>query len=546
MRLMQIGFSLDNLTRFVRVGPSQSDVSAASPYSVVSPSESAQLSLNSRRVDAVGQTLTELDDLLARAQVRTRSSGASVRSESLGLNTTESASTIESTEEVNTATTSYTPFGPEFTGSGNSTALPEISGVYNGENGTDSLRFLVTRTGVHGVSRITVKVYDGNDDRIKTINIRDNHDLDREYNIGNGLTFSLGVGTLIQGDEFFLDVYDNVPSAVDPDKPFDGTRNDRPNLDQGEAVTAGSFEINGATINVNADDTINSVLGKINSSAANVNAVFDASSETVKVTQLTPGSSQDIDFQNDTSGFLDAVKLTGATVTPGTDREAETALEQSSRFESVTSGALNINGINFNIDVSQDSLTDIVNQINDADLGITASLSQDGQRFSLNADEEGIAIRLDDQGTQFFDALGIAEKTYLGAASSGLSRYRTYRIADQVTETVDLLNEIFDPDENEDSTALNSLRDSIVATLRSSTPDGDSGIGLLFSLDSPVGRRFGIVDRHELTRSLRHDLSNPRGFLGGMIAGLRGAMAAYGANYGDAGIASGTMLNTQA
>ncbi|MBT8135824.1 MAG: hypothetical protein KJO54_02295, partial [Gammaproteobacteria bacterium] len=291
---MQVGFHFDNLVRYLQVRPSRSDLSAGTGITpAVSPAESAQLGLNDRRVSQLTKSLNQLDDLLTRARVRTSSGKAAVTSQSLGLNTTQTATTLNTSEEVNTATTSYSPFGPVFTGPGGSDALPEISNVYNGENGDDSLRFLVTRTGVHGASKIEVKVYDGSGSKIKTIKVQPWHALDKQYNIGNGLKFQLGAGTLVQGDEFYLDVYENTPSAVDPDNPFDGTRNDRPNFDLGESVSAGSFDINGVTINVNDSDSINDVLSRISASAADVNAVFDTNSETVRLTRRTPGSASD-------------------------------------------------------------------------------------------------------------------------------------------------------------------------------------------------------------------------------------------------------------
>ena len=148
---MQIGFQFDNLIRFIRVGPSRSDLSAGLPQTpALSAQESAQLNLNGRRVDRIGKALNDLDDLLARAELRTSSGKSSVTSPSLGLQTDQTATRLHSAEEINTATTSYTPFGPEFTGGGGSDALPTLSGVYNGENGDNTLRFKVTRTGTHG------------------------------------------------------------------------------------------------------------------------------------------------------------------------------------------------------------------------------------------------------------------------------------------------------------------------------------------------------------------------------------------------------------
>lgn len=543
---MQVGFHLNNLVRFVRIGASQSVLSAGAQQTIVSQEDAAQLNLNRRRVDRAVEALNNLDELLARARIQQRSGISSVVSPTLGLADDRTATRLDSSEQINSATTSYSPFGPVFTGSGNSTALPTISGVYDGSNGDDTLRFRVTRTGTHTVSRIDVRVYNSNGNTLDTIRIQATHPIDREYTLSNGLVFTLGAGTLINGDDFYMNVYANTPSAVDPDKSFDGLRDDRPNFDDGLSVSAGSFDVNGITIAVNANDTINTVVDRINSSAAGVDAVYDSGSDGIKLTQRNFGSGFGIVLDNDDSGFLAATKLTGPAL-PGQDPESQIALDQTGRFAGVSSGAVLINGYNFNIDVTSDSLTDIVSMINDADIGVTASLGNGGQRFVLKADTEGISISLDDQGTQLFDALGVSEKTYRAVGSTGLSRSRTYRIADAATSAFDIVNEIFNPADNiSASQSLNSLRDSILATLRIAAPGGDTGIGLQFSLDSAVGHRLATIDRQDLTRSLRQNLGGSQGRFGGLLTGLRGALAAYGANYGDAAVSGGTMLNTRA
>ena len=99
----------------------------------------------------------------------------------------------------------------------------------------------------------------------------------------------------------------SVGTAVAPDNPFNVTRNSDPNLEPGLSVTDGSFQINGTTIDVNASDSINGVLDRINQSAAGVTATFEAASETVLLTQNTAGATPDLLLENDTSGFLAAV-----------------------------------------------------------------------------------------------------------------------------------------------------------------------------------------------------------------------------------------------
>src|SRR5262249_25681442 len=85
---------------------------------------------------------------------------------------------------------------------------------------------------------------------------------------------------------------------------FDGSGSSAPMLDS--AVTAGSFTVNGVAIDVAANDSIASVLAKITNSSAGVTATL--SNDRVALTTKS-ASDQDIRLENDTSGFLAAMKL---------------------------------------------------------------------------------------------------------------------------------------------------------------------------------------------------------------------------------------------
>lgn len=542
---MQVGFNLTNLFRYARVNPTANPGATYTPPTI-QPQHIAQSSLNDRRVARLDATLNELNDLLTRSKLRTRLGRATaISSASLKLSNDGTATTFNSVEQVNTATTSYTPFGPTFTGSGLSTALPELTGVYDGSDGTDTLQFEVTRAGVHGESRIDIKVYNSAGDRLKTIRIQPWHALDREYSVGNGLQFTLGAGALIKNDEFYLDVFATTPSAVDPDKPFDGTRNDRPNFDPGQSVTAGTFAVNGIDITVNANDTINTVLARINAADAGVDAVYDTGTDSVRLTQRETGSAHDIVLGTDTSGFLAATKLTGA-ATPGLDSEAFVPLSSSTRFGTVSAGTLHVNGGPIAFDPTVDSLADLVQRINDTDNGVTASLINDNQRVLLRHEYEGAPLVIDDGDTGFFDAALVAEKAYKARTRTGFSRGRTYEIADQVEQASSLVNEVFDPRANpsSDSPALAALRESIVTALRGNAPEGETRFGLSFALDAPVRAQFVTVDRRELTGSQRRNASGAQQFFQGLALSLRGALGAYQNRYGLA--TSGILLNTTA
>ena len=84
------------------------------------------------------------------AQIEVEITASATSAASLDLSSTGTATptTLQSTEEVNASTTSYSTDPPEWTGA--STAQPTISGEYDGSNGTDTLTFKVKKGGTAG------------------------------------------------------------------------------------------------------------------------------------------------------------------------------------------------------------------------------------------------------------------------------------------------------------------------------------------------------------------------------------------------------------
>ena len=349
-------------------------------------------------------------EMLKSQEIQVASPASATSTSSLNLNMTATATTMQSTEEVNTTPTSYSTHGPEWTGS--STAQVTIDGVYDGSNGADTLTFKVTQQGTHGSEDLQIRVYDSNNEEIDRIAISKHDPTDQQYNLSNGLVLTLGEGDLAIRNTFTVAVFDSVGSAVDPDKAFNGTRNDNPDLESGLRVSDGSFQINGSTIEVNASDTLNVVLDRINQSNAGVTATFDAGTESVLLTQNTTGSTPDIVLENDTSGFLVAMKLDGATATAGEDAEPDKSLAEVTAFSTVQSGNISVNGVSIDIDVNADSLNDVLDRISASAAGVTASFDSASQKVTLASDNADSQMILSDGGTRFFSTVGISEGTY--------------------------------------------------------------------------------------------------------------------------------------
>ena len=337
----------------------------------------------------------------------------------LSSSTPGTPTTLESTEEVNATTTAYSTDAPEWTGT--STAQPTIDGEYDGSSGDDTLTFKVKKGGTLGGDLIQINVYDSNNNQIDSLNFK-KQDSNTIYNLSNGLTVTFGEGDFVKNDSFSVEVYDNVENTVDPSKPFNGTGSDDPNLQYGLDVTAGSFEINGTTIDVSADDTINSVLDKINQSDAGVTATFDGVSETVLMTQNTPGSTEDIVLANDTSGFLAAVKLDGAVAVPGEDgtvsEDPATPMAEVEGLSAVQSGSISVNGVSIDIDADTDSLNDVLDRITASEAGVTASYDSSSKRVSLSSKDAESQLILESGSSNFLSEVGLSDGTYEATSGS--------------------------------------------------------------------------------------------------------------------------------
>ena len=365
-----------------------------------------------KAMEAVRQLMPASES--AQIDVEIKASATSAASLDLSSSGTATPTTLQSTEEVNASTTAYATDPPEWTGA--STAQPTMGGEYDGSSGSDTLTFKVKKGGTAGGDLIQINVYDSNNNQIDTLNFKKQDGIDTPQILSNGLTVSFSEGDIVKNDSFTLEVYDNVENAVDPSKAFNGTGADDPNLQSGLDVTSGSFEINGTTIDVAADDSINSVLDKINQSDAGVTATFDAASETVLLTQNTPGSTPDIVLANDTSGFVAAVKLDGAVATPGEDgtvtEDSATPLAEVDAFSTLQNGSISVNGVAIDIDVDTDSLNDVLDRISASAADVTASYDSNTKRVTLSSNDAESQLILDSGTTNFFAAVEISDGTY--------------------------------------------------------------------------------------------------------------------------------------
>ena len=443
--------------------------------------------------DPIGQVYT-----LSCGLTLTLSAGDLIKNESFTVDVTASATFSTSAHPVE------------------STAEPTIDGVYDGSQGAGTFTFQISQEGTHGIDDLAIDVWAPDQSLIETINILASDPIDKIYSLSNGLTLQFSSGTLVLHETFVVDANDQVGSAVDPDKQFNGVRNDKPNFDYGVSVNAGAFDINGVSIAVLADDTINSVLNRINQAGIDVTASFDPSTETVVLTRNTPGAEYGIFLENDTSGFLAAAKLAEAVLfTGGTD--VTKSIADVTAFDSISSGTMLINGVSISVDIDVDSLEDVIARINASAAGVTASFDEQDNRVSLFGNAAGDDFTLASGNTNFFPALGIADATYEGTNAQSAVRVKTgytnqvrYDIAKAMNEVSEAMNSLFSKSDRSTHNdpyvedIRHSLRAEIAQAFGSGGPRFKTNFGINFDFNADLSEvlRFGKGDQRKLIASL--------------------------------------------
>ena len=330
----------------------------------------------------------------------------------LGLNVVDASSTLSSTGEMNAAAKSLGSSNLAVSGS---SSRFEISGAYTGT--ATSLTFKMTRSATvrdGGSAHVSFEVRDQNNAVVESFN--GNIEAGQVVNLSDiGLKVRFTEGTLAKNGIATTTV-SATPTDVNTSAAFDAGWGSAPLFENFRQVTGGSFEVNGVTIAVNANDSIDSVLARINGSAAGVTASVVA--DRVVLTSST-ASESDIVVSNDTSGFLQATKLSTATTTRGNRRDDQQVLSQTTQFGSVTSGSFKVNGVSIAVNRDTDSLATIVSRINGAGAGVTASYdaAQDKVVLSTVGNSEDV-ITLSD------DSTGLVAAAKLSSAETAVGNVR--------------------------------------------------------------------------------------------------------------------------
>jgi flagellar capping protein FliD len=227
------------------------------------------------------------------------------------------------------------------------------------------------------------------------------------------LTISAASNISLAGKTNFFDVIGLTTTATQPDHVMrsehvgkQGEFNDTDPLvfiDQDDQtpfrsdITPGTFSINGVTLFVDLNDTIDDIVNKINNSGAGVVASYQNGKIRLTQDNQTPWIS--VGSSGDTSNLLEVVGLTKAdqTVT-GLTVQVEGLYKlgavNPSRtlgklFPSITSsGNFTINGVKIDFDPS-DTLQDLIYRINSSEAGVTAYYDPYEDKLNLVSEKTG-------------------------------------------------------------------------------------------------------------------------------------------------------------
>jgi flagellar hook-associated protein 2 len=183
-------------------------------------------------------------------------------------------------------------------------------------------------------------------------------------------------------------------------------------------VTAGNFTVNGTKISIATTDSINDVLNSINANVPGVSASYDAATD--KIT-LSSGGAIVLGAANDTSNFLQSMRLTSNASGTAVSASALGCIKLTGPIDaaklanpvaSATNSSFKINDTEITYNTSTDSLQTLISRINASAAGVTATLDSSTGQMVLTSNQTGnIGIFVSDDAGGLASSLGMVGAT---------------------------------------------------------------------------------------------------------------------------------------
>lgn len=203
-------------------------------------------------------------------------------------------------------------------------------------------------------------------------------------------------------------------------------------FDLSKLVVSGSFKVNDAAITVTGSDTIYTILSKINSSTAGVTATFDSANDSVVLTSSSSGTGQTISVSDDSSGFLEAVKLTetggnpAPVFTDGTQPDFYNALDQTALVDGsnkIVDGYFSINDITFTVNTQTDSLYSVLNKINNSKAEVSAFYDDVTGKVTISSRGTGKDVYFANDTSKFLENINVMDQSGDLDSTAGIAHY---------------------------------------------------------------------------------------------------------------------------
>jgi flagellar hook-associated protein 2 len=188
------------------------------------------------------------------------------------------------------------------------------------------------------------------------------------------------------------------------------------------AVTAGTFTVNGAQVTIATSDTLQAVFDKIATATGNtVSGSYNP--DTDKITLTSTSGPVVLGSATDTSNFLQVARLynngtatTSSSVALGGVRQTAT-LASANLTTAISDGGsgageFKINGVSITFNASTDTISSVLNRINNSTAGVSASYDSVNDRFVLTNKTTGdMGVAVQDVTGNFLAATGLTTAT---------------------------------------------------------------------------------------------------------------------------------------
>jgi hypothetical protein len=214
-------------------------------------------------------------------------------------------------------------------------------------------------------------------------------------------------------------------------------------------------------------------------------------------------------------------------LTRGATDDADRVLSSVAQFSSMSSGTMTINGIDVDINVSVDSLNDVISRINASAAEVTSRLFNVDQRFLVESNTAEQSLVLNSGSTGFFAALNMVDGTSVSSSGTRESLDKTVmpgtrakRISNSIEDFAKAFNAIFDDSKilAEEDSSLEEFLEEVRSDLKSAVQEGfgstmtdvDSGFGIAFDFGAAANRvfDFSLLDKMDLVKKLSKEGSD--------------------------------------